>query len=64
LLFAGNITKQPAFRDVEYRIAGSLSKTDKVMADSFWVGVWPGLSDRHLDYTVDKIDEIIRYLGV
>jgi CDP-6-deoxy-D-xylo-4-hexulose-3-dehydrase len=64
LLFAGNITKQPAFREVEYRIAGSLSKTDKVMADSFWVGVWPGLSDRHLDYIVDKIVEIIRNRGV
>lgn len=64
LLFAGNITKQPAFHEVEYRIAGSLSNTDKVMADSFWVGIWPGLSDRHLDYIVDQIVEIIRIRGV
>lgn len=62
LLFAGNLTKQPAFRDVNYRIHGKLTNTDKIMNDSFWIGVWPGLGDAHLDYMVDTIDRIARTL--
>ena len=60
LLFAGNLTKQPAFKDVSYRISGSLKNTDKVMNDAFWIGVWPGLNDEHLDYMVDTIKNIIQ----
>jgi CDP-6-deoxy-D-xylo-4-hexulose-3-dehydrase len=55
LLFAGNLTKQPAFRDVNYRIHGTLTNTDKVMNDSFWVGVWPGLDAARLDYMADTL---------
>jgi CDP-6-deoxy-D-xylo-4-hexulose-3-dehydrase len=62
MLFAGNLTKQPAFRDVKYRIHGSLANTDKIMNDSFWIGVWPGLGDAHLDYMVDTIENIVRTL--
>ncbi len=62
MLFAGNLTKQPAFRDVEYRIHGELTNTDKIMNDSFWVGVWPGLDDQRLDYMADTLTTITREL--
>jgi CDP-6-deoxy-D-xylo-4-hexulose-3-dehydrase len=60
LLFAGNLTKQPAFRDVEYRIHGQLTNTDKIMNDSFWIGVWPGIDDARLDYMVETLDSLVR----
>ena len=62
LLFAGNLVRQPYFvgrRD--YRVSGILSTTDRVMNDSFWVGVWPGLDQPHLDHLADRMGE---YFGV
>ena len=59
LLFAGNLTKQPAFKDTHYRISGTLENTDKIMESSFWIGVWPGLTENHLDYMVDTIKNIL-----
>ena len=55
MLFAGNITKHPCFdiiRDNKdmYRIVGSLENTDKIMNSSFWIGVYPGMSDEQLAY--------------
>lgn len=60
LLFAGNLTRQPAFRDVTYRIQGTLERTDKIMRDSFWVGVWPGITDPMLDYMADTLLAVTR----
>lgn len=57
LMFAGNITKQPAYRHVEFRIVGDLTNTDVVMTRTFWVGVYPGLSVPMLDYIADSIIE-------
>ena len=60
LLFAGNLTKQPAFRDANYRVSGNLANTDTVMENSFWIGIWPGLDNEHLDYMVSTIQKILQ----
>ena len=58
LLFAGNLTKQPAFADVDYRVAGALTHTDKIMNDAFWVGVWPGIDQPRVDYMLDTLADV------
>lgn len=63
LLFAGNLTRQPAFRDVTYRVHGTLERTDKIMRDSFWIGVWPGITEPMLDYMVDTLEAAARDLS-
>ena len=52
LMFAGNITRQPAYQDVRYRIAGSLENTDFVMNNVFWIGVYPGIHQDRLDHVL------------
>jgi len=59
LLFAGNITKQPAYKDVDFRVVGHLKNTDVVMSRSFWVGVYPGLTNQMLDYVIDSINDFM-----
>lgn len=59
LLFAGNLTKQPAYRDVDFRVVGDLTNTDIVMNRTFWVGVYPGLTAPMLDYIADSIIEFV-----
>lgn len=61
LLFAGNLTRQPYMKGRNYRVSGDLTNTDVVMNDSFWIGVYPGLTKEMLDFAVDKIES---YLGV
>jgi CDP-6-deoxy-D-xylo-4-hexulose-3-dehydrase len=63
MLFAGNLTKQPAFQDVAFRIHGSLDNTDKIMIDSFWIGVWPGIDDARMDYMADTLLAVTRELS-
>ena len=60
MLFGGNLTKQPAYEDVKYRIAGSLKNTDLVMNNLFWIGVYPGISKKGLQYTIKIIDKFLR----
>ena len=64
LLFAGNLIKQPAFKNTEHRVVGSLENTDKIMENSFWMGVWPGLTEEHLDYMVDMLSQIVEARGI
>jgi CDP-6-deoxy-D-xylo-4-hexulose-3-dehydrase len=61
LLFAGNLTRQPYMIGREYRVSGELTNTDIVMNQTFWVGVYPGLSREMLDFVVEKIET---FLGV
>lgn len=56
LLFAGNLTKQPSFASVNYRISGKLTNTDLSMNNTFWLGVQPALSNRELDYICSKLE--------
>ena len=60
LLFAGNITKQPAYREVEYRVVGDLANTDFVMNRVFWIGVYPGLTHAHLKFVSDTLHAFCR----
>ena len=59
LMFAGNIMKQPAYRNVDFRVVGDLTNTDIVMRRTFWVGVYPGLTEPMLDYIADSITEFV-----
>ena len=63
-LFAGNLLKHPCFEGLEenrdYRVIGELPNTDKIMNNSFWVGVYPGMTDEKLDYMIAKIREFCK----
>jgi len=59
LFFGGNMTKQPAYINIEKRIVGTLDNSDKVMNDSFWIGVWPGLNKEHLEFIFLKVKEFL-----
>ena len=55
LLFAGNLTRQPYMCGRAYRVIGTLPNSDRVMQDTFWIGLWPGLTTDMLDFTVDRM---------
>jgi len=59
LLFGGNLVRQPAYEDIEKRVVGDLVNTDFVMRQVFWVGLYPGLTEPMLDYTIRVISEFI-----
>jgi CDP-6-deoxy-D-xylo-4-hexulose-3-dehydrase len=58
LLFGGNLLRQPAFIGTPRRVVDTLINTDIVMNDTFWVGVWPGLTTQMLDYMIDILHKI------
>ena len=64
MLFAGNLVKQPCFNELRdmgrgYRVVGDLANTDRIMKDTFWLGVYPGLTDEKLDYMAKVIKAAI-----
>jgi CDP-6-deoxy-D-xylo-4-hexulose-3-dehydrase len=59
LLFAGNVTKQPYMDGQIFRISGELTNTEIVMNNTFWIGVYPALTNEHLDYVIKKFDEFL-----
>jgi len=56
LLFAGNLIRQPNFQDVNYRVVGSLSNTEKTMKDTFWIGLYPALGEAHFEYIAEQLE--------
>lgn len=59
LLFGGNLLRQPAFKDTPRRVIGNLLNTDRIMNDTFWIGVWPGITIEMMDYMVDRLHQIM-----
>lgn len=64
MLFAGNLIKHPCFDQMRasgkgYRVVGKLENTDQIMRDTFWIGVYPGMTDEKLDYMANIIKEAI-----
>jgi len=57
LLFGGNLLRQPAFIGTPQRVIGNLENTDRIMKDTFWIGVWPGLSLEMIEFMVSSIYE-------
>lgn len=65
MLFAGNLIKHPCFDDMRvngtgYRVIGELTNTDRIMRDTFWIGVYPGMTGPKLQYMVDSIRDFVR----
>ncbi len=60
LLFAGNALKQPAFEKITHRIAGDLTNTDKIMKDTFFIGVYPNIGEPQLNYIFDVFEEFFK----
>jgi CDP-6-deoxy-D-xylo-4-hexulose-3-dehydrase len=60
LLFGGNLLRQPAFIGTPRRVIGDLVNTDRVMNDTFWIGVWPGLTTEMLDFMIDQLTNIMK----
>ncbi len=68
MLFAGNLIKHPCFDQMRkekkgYRVVGSLENTDRIMNDTFWVGVYPGMTDAMIDDMAEIIREAVKFLG-
>ena len=62
MLFAGNILNQPAYRNIPHRVCGDLIHTEKVLHDTFFIGVYPGLTKEMLSYVIEVIDQYRRLI--
>lgn len=64
-LFAGNLIKHPCFNEMRasgkgYRVVGELTNTDRIMRDTFWVGLYPGMTDEKIDYIAKVIKDSVK----
>jgi CDP-4-dehydro-6-deoxyglucose reductase, E1 len=62
LLFSGNLIKQPYMKGINFKINGELNNTDFIMENTFWIGVYPGLSQQHLKFTVNTIKSFFKLI--
>jgi len=60
LLFGGNLLRQPYMKGRNYRVVGDLANADLVTTNTFWIGLYPGLSPDHLDYMAEMIGQFLR----
>jgi len=58
-LFGGNLLRQPYMKDRNYRVVGDLTNADIVTNNCFWIGLYPGLTESHLAYSVETIGKFI-----
>ncbi|GEM45262.1 lipopolysaccharide biosynthesis protein RfbH [Deinococcus cellulosilyticus] len=58
LLFGGNLLRQPAYQNIQHRVVGGTDRADFVMNQTFWIGVYPGLTRAHLDFVIESIQEL------
>jgi CDP-6-deoxy-D-xylo-4-hexulose-3-dehydrase len=56
MLFGGNLLRQPAYADVQCRVVGDLTNADKIMNDTFWIGVYPGIDEQRIEYVLKQFD--------
>jgi CDP-6-deoxy-D-xylo-4-hexulose-3-dehydrase len=64
LVFAGNLTKQPAYQGVDFRVHGELAATDRIMNKAFWIGVHPALDDAKIAYMLEQLEAGVERCGV
>jgi CDP-6-deoxy-D-xylo-4-hexulose-3-dehydrase len=60
LLFGGNLIRQPYMKDQPYRVVGPVDNSDRIMRQTFWIGVYPGLSPQHVDYMLEVVHAFVR----
>src|SRR6185312_2396730 len=60
LLFGGNLIRQPYMKDLAYRVVGPVDNSDRIMRQTFWIGVYPGLSPQHVDYMLEVVHAFVR----
>ena len=59
LMFGGNLIKQPAYKNKKFKVFGELTNADMVMNSTFWIGVYPGLTEEMIDYTIEKFEDFL-----
>ena len=59
MIFAGNIIRHPAYKKIKYKVVGKLDNADKVMRDSFFLGVWPGIVNEEMEFVKNSINNFM-----
>ena len=59
-LFSGNLLRHPAYININHRVVGDLKNSDLIAKNGFWIGVYPGIDKKQLDYVVSKFDEFFQ----